>query len=60
MRDYLGLQDTDVTDWKFVEFSEVPPGPWARLGNNNTFVINQRKSQQQMVKAKEKSSVLFR
>ena len=60
VRDYLGLQDTDVTDWKFVEFSEVPPGPWARLGNNNTFVINQRKAQQQMVKAKEKSSVIFR
>ena len=29
VRDYLGLPDTDVTDWKFVEFSEVPPGPWA-------------------------------
>ncbi|HSU85143.1 MAG TPA: hypothetical protein VLI42_00275 [Chthoniobacterales bacterium] len=60
VRDYLGLQDTDVTDWKFVEFSEVPPGPWARLGNNNTFVINQRKAQQQLVKAKEESSVIFR
>lgn len=60
VRDYLGLQDTDVTDWKFVEFSEVPPGPWAKLGNNNTFVINQRKAESQMVKAKEKSSVIFR
>lgn len=60
VRDYLGMQDTDVTDWKFVEFSEVPPGPWARLGDNNTFVINQRKAQQQLVKAKDKSSVLFR
>ncbi|MBA3650932.1 MAG: hypothetical protein H0W66_05485 [Chthoniobacterales bacterium] len=60
VRDYLGMSDTDVTDWKFVEFSEVPPGPWAKLGNNNTFVINQRKAQQQMAKAKEKSSVLFR
>ena len=59
VRDYLGLQDTDVTDWKFVEFSEVPPGPWARLGDNNTFVINQRKARQQLVKAKEKSSVIF-
>jgi hypothetical protein len=60
VREYLGLQDTDVTDWKFVEFSEVPSGPWARLGDNNTFVINERKSQQQMVKAKEKSSVILR
>jgi hypothetical protein len=32
-----------VTDWKFVEFSEVPRGPWSTLGENNTFVINDRK-----------------
>ena len=44
VRDYLGMEDTDVTDWKFVEFKDVPPGPWARYGDNNTFVINQRKS----------------
>ena len=60
VRDYLGLADTDVTDWKFVEFSEVPPGPWARLGDNNTFVINQRKAEQQLVNAREKSSATFR
>ncbi|MEP7014964.1 MAG: hypothetical protein ABI925_05955 [Verrucomicrobiota bacterium] len=42
VRDYLGMQDTDVTDWKFVEFNEVPHGPWAQLGDNNTFVINNR------------------
>lgn len=60
VRDYLGLQDTDVTDWKFVEFSEVPSGPWAKLGDNNTFVMNQRKTQQQIVKAKGQSSVIFR
>ena len=28
VRDYLGLKDTDVTDWKFVDFRDVPPGPW--------------------------------
>jgi hypothetical protein len=43
VRDYLGLQSTDVTDWKFVDFSEVPRGPWSRFGDNNTFVINDRK-----------------
>jgi hypothetical protein len=35
VRDYLGLSDLDVCDWKFVEFREVPPGPWARYGDNN-------------------------
>jgi hypothetical protein len=53
VRDYLGLQETDVTDWKFVDFSEVPLGPWARHGDNNTFVINQRKAEKQLAEAKE-------
>jgi hypothetical protein len=43
LRDYLGLRQTDVTDWRFVEFTDVPRGPWATLGENNTFVINSRK-----------------
>ncbi len=42
VRDFLGMNDTDVTDWKFVDFDEVPPGPWSTHGDNNTFVINQR------------------
>ncbi len=50
VRDFLGLQDTDVTDWKFVDFKDVPQGPWARLGDNNTFVLNQRKSSERLVK----------
>jgi hypothetical protein len=43
LRDYLGLKETDVTDWRFVDFTEVPRGPWSTLGENNTFVINSRK-----------------
>ena len=43
VRDSLGLKQTDVTDWRFVDFSEVPSGPWATLGDNNTFVTNSRK-----------------
>jgi hypothetical protein len=42
VRDFLGMSDTDVTDWKFVEFDEIPTGPWATHGDNNTFVINER------------------
>jgi hypothetical protein len=52
VRDYLGMNDSDVTDWKFVEFDEVPAGPWARFGDNNTFVINQRLAEQQIVTLK--------
>jgi len=43
VRDYLGLKQTDVTDWRFVDFSEVPRGPWSILGENNTFVTSGRK-----------------
>ncbi len=56
IRDYLGLKETDVTDWKFVEFKDVPSGPWARYGDNNTFVINQVKSSLPVAQAKRPSA----
>jgi hypothetical protein len=43
IRDYLGLEPTDVTDWKFVDFKDVPTGPWSKLGDNNTFVLTKHK-----------------
>ena len=42
VRDYLGLNDTGTTDWRFVDFNEIPTGPWAQYGNNNTFVLQKR------------------
>lgn len=48
VRDYLGMDDSDVTDWKFVEFGDVPTGPWSRFGDNNTFVINRHKAEKQL------------
>ncbi|MBV9489137.1 MAG: hypothetical protein JO069_05345 [Verrucomicrobia bacterium] len=44
VREYLGLANKDVCDWKFVEFREVPTGPWALYGDNNTFVILHRQA----------------
>lgn len=44
VRDFLGMGDTDITDWRFVNEGDVPFGPWRLYGNNNTFVINARKS----------------
>ena len=44
VRDYLGLGVKDACDWKFVEFREVPRGPWATYGDNNTFVILRHQS----------------
>jgi hypothetical protein len=49
VRDYLGLGSKDVTDWKFVEFREVPYGPWSRWGENNTFVQLGRRSGERVV-----------
>lgn len=37
LRDYLGLDGTDLTDWKFVDFKDVPNGPWSLYGENNPF-----------------------
>jgi hypothetical protein len=44
VRDYLGLGSRDACDWRFVEFKEVSPGPWSMYGENNTFVILRRQS----------------
>ena len=42
VRDYLGMGNKDVCDWKFVEARDVPPGPWSKYGDNNTFVLQKR------------------
>lgn len=42
VRDYLGMRGKDVCDWKFVEARDVPPGPWTKYGDNNTFVLQRR------------------
>lgn len=49
VRDYLGMNDTDVSDWRFVEFDEVPHGPWATHGENNTFVLQKRAKENPVV-----------
>jgi hypothetical protein len=46
VRDYLGLQPTDLTDWQFVEVRDVPSGPWRDYGDNNPFVIAHRNADQ--------------
>jgi hypothetical protein len=52
VRDYLGLNETDVTDWQFADFKDVPRGPWSKLGENNTFVINDRAEERAVAQAK--------
>jgi hypothetical protein len=34
VRDYLGLDSIDRTDWRFVEQGEVPDGPWKLYGQD--------------------------
>jgi hypothetical protein len=52
VRDFLDLDETDVTEWKFVDFDQVPSGPWATYGENNTFVINRRAGMSQVAAMK--------
>ncbi len=47
VRDYLRLQPTDVTDWKFVDVADVAAGPWRNYGENNNFVIARRQLDRQ-------------
>jgi len=49
VRDFLGLSGMDVTSWRFVDFADVPPGPWANYGNNNDFVLNARRNMERVV-----------
>jgi hypothetical protein len=44
VRDYLGLHGMDACDWRFVDFRDVPSGPWELYGDNNPFVIARRQS----------------
>ena len=38
VRDYLGMNATrDYCSWRFVDLSEVSPGPWQKYGDNNPF-----------------------
>jgi len=53
VRDYLGMADTDVTDWKFIEYKDVPQGPWSQLGENNPFVLDKRIDKTRIVEADE-------
>ena len=49
VRDYLGLSGMDVTSWRFVDFRDVPPGPWSFYGDNNDFVIASRHNTERVV-----------
>jgi hypothetical protein len=37
VRDYLGFSSGQKCDWRFVEASEVPDGPWKLYGSNNQY-----------------------
>lgn len=63
VRDFLGLDGDDVTDWKFVEFEEIPEGPWAEHGENNHFVMNRKTSEERtlaMTALAQKSPIIRR
>jgi len=55
VRDYLGISSSGRCDWRFVDVSEVPAGPWRTLGSNNHFV-----TQQKVEKAREHTEISSR
>ena len=57
VRDYLGLAGLDACDWKFVDFRSIPPGPWAKYGENNTFVRLRRQGMTSIASVPNNGSV---
>jgi hypothetical protein len=55
VRDYLGMGDTDVVDWQFVEYRDIPSGPWAMFGNNNSFVLESQRNQIRVAQDQKRS-----
>lgn len=51
VRDYLGMPSNVPVDWRFVEFSQVPRGPWSTHGDNNTFVQLKREAEVRLAAA---------
>jgi len=47
---------TDVADWKFIEYSDVPFGPWSRFGENNSFVVDARRKAMRLAQTKKPAS----
>jgi hypothetical protein len=39
VRDYLGLDSTDTTDWRFCEAREVRPGPWTMRADKSQLAL---------------------
>jgi hypothetical protein len=56
VRDFLGLSGMDVTSWRFVDYRDVPPGPWSYYGDNNDFVINARRNTERVVSRTEEDT----
>ena len=60
VRDFLRLNSTDVTDWKFVEFNEIQRGPWSEHGENNDFVLQARRARDRMAISADSPRVFLR
>lgn len=68
VRDFLGLRSGATVDWRFVELEEVPLGPWRKYGDNNPFVAERirteeeakTKVQQEMVRLREARDAYIR
>jgi hypothetical protein len=51
VRDFLGVGTMSALDWRFVEFREIPRGPWSNYGDNNNFVQATRAGSKLAMKA---------
>ncbi len=57
IRDYLGISTTDIVDWCFLEWNDVPPGPWGQIGKNNHLVLAKQRNPDRMLVQNDKTIV---
>lgn len=60
VRDYLGLRSGTPVDWHFVELEEVENGPWRKYGENNPFVTEKIRQEQEEKKKVQDEMVRLR
>jgi hypothetical protein len=60
IRDFLGLDGMDLTDWRFVDASEVPNGPWLKYSEQAIIYSALKPKESSAAKAQSRETALAR
>jgi len=60
IRDYLKLKSGAKVNWRFIESSQVPGGPWGKYGKYNDVLIAKKVDETQLSEDQKESNRLYR